>query len=94
MADYFATRGRITKADYGRFNVTNKESDRYVFKVPGLRNIALTAPYFHDGSAATLEDAVHIMSRYQLGRTLTPAETKMIVKFLKSLSGEYKGGAL
>lgn len=94
MADYFATRGRITKADYGRFNVTNKESDRYVFKVPGLRNIALTAPYFHDGSAATLEDAVQIMSRYQLGRTLTPAETKMIVKFLKSLSGEYKGGTL
>lgn len=94
MADYFAYRGHVTKADLGRFNVTNDEADRYVFKVPSLRNVALTAPYFHDGSAATLENAVAIMSRYQLGRALTPAEIDMIVKFLKTLSGEYKGKAL
>lgn len=91
MGDYFAKRGKITKADFGRFNITNKEADRYVFKVPSLRNIALTAPYFHDGSAASLEDAVRIMSQYQLGRSLTTAETNAIVKFLKSLSGKYKG---
>lgn len=94
MGDYFAKRGNITKADFGRFNVTHRERDRYFFKVPSLRNVALTAPYFHDGSAATLEDAVRIMSLYQLGRTLTPAETDAMVKFLKSLSGEYKGKAL
>lgn len=94
MADYFAKRGDIGKADYGRYNVTGNEADRYVFKVPSLRNISVTAPYFHDGSAATLEEAVDIMGLYQLGRTLTPAETNMIVKFLKSLTGEYKGKAL
>lgn len=94
MNDYFAKRGNVTKADYGRYNVTKNEGDKYVFKVPSLRNVALTAPYFHDGSAATLEEAVQIMSLYQLGRTLTQPETDAIVKFLKSLSGEYKGKAL
>jgi cytochrome c peroxidase len=94
MNDYFAKRGNVTKADFGRFNVTKNEADKYFFKVSSLRNVALTAPYFHDGSTATLEEAVRIMSRYQLGRTLTPAETDAIVRFLKSLSGEYKGKAL
>ena len=94
MNNYFAQRGNITKADFGRFNVTKNEADKYVFKVPSLRNVALTGPYFHDGSAATLEEAVRIMSLYQLGRTLTPEETNSIVKFLRSLSGEYKGQAL
>jgi len=94
MNDYFAKRGNVTEADYGRYNVTKNEADKYVFKVPSLRNVALTSPYFHDGSAATLEEAVLIMSQYQLGRTLTQPETDAIVKFLKSLSGEYKGKAL
>ncbi len=94
MGDYFAKRGKINKSDLGRFNVTNKEADRYVFKVPSLRNVALTAPYFHDGNAPNLEEAVRVMSLYQLGRTLTPAETDVIVSFLKTLSGEYKGKAL
>ena len=94
MSDYFARRGKITKADYGRFNVTNKKSDRHVFKVPSLRNIALTGPYFHDGAAASLEEAVRLMGLYQLGRTLTPAEIDSIVQFLNSLTGEYKGKAL
>ncbi|HEY0766197.1 MAG TPA: cytochrome-c peroxidase [Pyrinomonadaceae bacterium] len=94
MNDYFTQRGNSTKADFGRFNVTKNEADKYVFKVPSLRNVALTGPYFHDGSAATLEEAVRIMSLYQLGRTLTPEETNSIVKFLRSLSGEYKGQAL
>ena len=92
MNDYFADRAKagvpITEADRGRFNVTKKPEDMYVFKVPSLRNVALTAPYFHNGSAATLEEAVDVMFRYQLGRA-APAEDKtLIVKFLKSLNGE------
>ena len=94
MGDYFAKRGHVTETDLGRFNVTNNEADKYVFKVPSLRNVALTAPYFHDGSAERLEDAVTIMSIYQLGRPLTAGETASIVQFLKTLSGEYKGKAL
>jgi cytochrome c peroxidase len=94
MGDYFANRGKITKADFGRFNVTKNEADRHVFRVPSLRNIAQTAPYFHDGSVARLEDAVTVMSIYQLGRPLKPSENEAIVKFLRTLSGEYKGKGL
>jgi cytochrome c peroxidase len=68
FGDYFRDRGNVTHADLGRFNVTQKEEDRYVFKVPSLRNIVLTAPYFHDGSAETLNEAVKVMVKYQLGR--------------------------
>ncbi|HKV42682.1 MAG TPA: cytochrome c peroxidase [Blastocatellia bacterium] len=91
MADYFADRGHITKADFGRFNVTGDPADRYVFKVPSLRNVELTAPYFHDGSVNTLEGAVQVMGKYQLGRHLSGEETAALVKFLKTLTGEYKG---
>jgi cytochrome c peroxidase len=94
MGDYFADRGKPTRADLGRFNVTGDQADQHVFRVPGLRNAALTAPYLHDGSAATLEDAVAIMARYQLGRRLSPAELQKITSFLKTLNGEYKGKAL
>lgn len=86
MADYFADRGNITPADWGRFNVTGRERDRYRFKVPSLRNVELTAPYFHDGSAATLTEAVNTMARYQLGRLLRPSQTEAIVAFLRTLS--------
>ena len=88
MSDYFAARGSVAEADYGRWNITKRESDRYCFKVPALRNITRTAPYFHDGSAATLEEAVTIMARYQLGRTIAPKETEQIIKFLGALEGE------
>jgi len=94
MADYFADRGDITPADLGRFNTTGREEDRYVFKVPTLRNIALTAPYLHDGSAPTLEAAVKVMVRYQLGRDLPPEDLAQIVEFLKTLTGEYGGKPL
>ena len=94
MGDYFANRGNPTKADLGRFNVTGNNADRHVFKVPSLRNVALTAPYFHDGSTARLEDAVAIMAKYQLGDQLSAKEISQIVSFLKTLSGEYKGKAL
>lgn len=94
MGDYFADRGNPTRADLGRFNVTGNATDRHLFKVPGLRNVASTAPYFHDGSAKRLEDAVTIMAKYQLGRQLSPEELDRIVSFLKTLSGEYKGRVL
>jgi cytochrome c peroxidase len=94
MADYFADRGEITQADLGRFNVTGKEADRYRFKVPSLRNVALTAPYFHNGSAPTLAVAVNAMARYQLGRQISAAETSRIVQFLETLTGEYQGTIL
>jgi cytochrome c peroxidase len=92
VADYFADRGRIVQADLGRFNVTGQEEDRYAFKVPSLRNVARTAPYFHDGSAKTLKEAVSVMAKYQLGRQLSADELGLIVQFLETLTGEYSGG--
>ncbi|MEI2740865.1 MAG: cytochrome c peroxidase [Candidatus Competibacter sp.] len=80
--------------DLGRYNITQIERDRGVFRVPSLRNVALTAPYFHDGRAATLEEAVRTMARVQLGKTLPPDEIDLIVQFLKSLTGEYQGRPL
>jgi cytochrome c peroxidase len=76
------------KIDAGRFAVTKKEEDRYVFRVPMLRNIAKTAPYFHDGSVDKLDRAVRIMASVQLGRTLDDATVTAIVSFLESLTGE------
>lgn len=72
----------------GRYEVTKKEEDKYVFKVPSLRNIELTAPYMHDGRATTLEDAVKIMTHYQLGREMKQEDINAIVEFLKSLTGK------
>jgi cytochrome c peroxidase len=91
MGDYFAQRGKITEADLGRFAITKEEEDRHVFKVPSLRNVALTAPYFHDASAKTLEEAVDVMFRYQLGRVASAQDKDAIVKFLSTLSGELEG---
>jgi cytochrome c peroxidase len=89
MGDYFADRGDVGTSDYGRFNVTGEERDRFKFKVPGLRNVALTAPYFHDAQATTLEEAVEIMARYQLGHDLKEQETAQLVAFLGTLTGEF-----
>jgi len=72
----------------GRYNVTKDDKDKYVFKVPLLRNIELTAPYFHDASTWDLSEAVNIMAEYQLGVTLTDDETKKIVAFLRTLTGD------
>jgi cytochrome c peroxidase len=74
--------------DTGRFELTGKESDRYVFKVPALRNAAQTGPWFHDGSIQSLEEAVRIMARHQLGRLLDAAEVVKVSAFLRSLTGE------
>ncbi len=94
MRDYFAQRGNITKVDYGRFNVTGREEDRHVFKVPSLRNVELTAPYFHDASVDSLDAAVEIMAFYQLGRRISDRDRKRLVAFLKTLTGEYQGKPL
>ena len=72
----------------GRYNVTKDVKDKYVFKVPLLRNIELTAPYFHDASTWNLSEAVTIMAEYQLGLTLSRDETNKIVAFLKTLTGD------
>ena len=85
--DYWVETGS-EKPDPGRFAVTKKEEDRYVFRVPMLRNVAKTAPYFHDGSVDRLDRAVRIMALVQLGRTLDDASVGSIVSFLESLTGE------
>ncbi|MCG3170871.1 MAG: Cytochrome c551 peroxidase [Pseudomonadales bacterium] len=72
----------------GRSAVTGKDSDRFSFKVPTLRNVELTYPYFHDGAANTLGEAVDIMGRLQLGRTFDAGQNASIVAFLKTLTGE------
>ena len=82
--------GPPTEADLGRFALTGKAEDRSVFRVPSLRNVARTAPYFHDGRVATLEQAVEEMARTQLGRTIAPREVDLIVRFLHTLTGEYR----
>jgi len=93
--DYFADRqAEMTEEDNGRFKQTKAERDRHRFKVPGLRNIELTAPYFHDGSMATMDDAVRAMAKYQLGIELPQPEVDKIVAFLRTLTGEYKGKLL
>jgi cytochrome c peroxidase len=74
--------------DPGRFKVTNNAADRMMFKVPTLRNIAKTAPYFHDGSAKTLPEAVRMMGKHQLGLELSDAEVSSIVAWLGALTGE------
>ncbi|MEI9947954.1 MAG: cytochrome c peroxidase [Pseudomonadota bacterium] len=94
LRDFFADRGHFDNADLGRFNVTQREQDRFVFRVPSLRNVALTAPYFHDGSAATLEEAVTTMASYQLGRELDDRDRTALVAFLRALTGEYRGKSL
>jgi cytochrome c peroxidase len=87
LEDYWKATGSQT-IDKGRFDVTNNLDDLYVFRVPSLRNVAMTAPYFHDGSVMALPDAVRIMARVQLGVMLPDADTRVIVAFLESLTGE------
>ncbi len=80
--------------DVGKFAVTHKKEDLYVFKVPSLRNISRTYPYFHDGSVWNLEDAVQVMAKVQLGKELTEDQVDKIVAFLKALDGEIPRHAL
>lgn len=74
--------------DQGRFEVTKSDADKMMFKVPGLRNITKTAPYYHDGSVATIEEAIKTMGKFQLGRDINDADAKSIATFLETLTGE------
>ena len=85
---------RTSNPAEGRSAVTGKDADRFAFKVPTLRNVELTYPYFHDGAADTLAEAVQVMGRIQLGRQYGPDETAKIVAFLKTLTGEQPQFAL
>ena len=90
-ADYFGERSReieYNSDDEGLKGFTSKDEDLHKFKVPILRNIALTAPYFHDGSFQTLDEAVRAMARYELGKKLSSAEVDSIVAFLHTLTGQ------
>lgn len=81
---------RATKSkevDKGRFSVTNNHADEYLFKVPMLRNVVMTPPYFHDGSVAAVPEAVRIMAKLQLGRDINDSQIKKIIAFLDSLTG-------
>jgi cytochrome c peroxidase len=87
LEDYWTVTGSRS-VDNGRADVTKDPADRYVFRVASLRNVAMTPPYFHDGSVAALPDAIKIMARLQLGVSLSDADTSDIVAFLVSLTGE------
>lgn len=76
--------------DLGRFEFTGNVEDRFFFKVPPLRNVTLTAPYFHDGSVPTIREAVERMNHYQLNRSINSSEIDLIVTFLKTLSDKTK----
>ena len=90
--DYFAARGSdILEADLGRFNVTKQEDERHFFKVPVLRNIEVTYPYFHDGTVEKLSDAIEKMATYQLNVELSERQIAEVEAFLLALTGEYKG---
>ncbi|HET7189435.1 MAG TPA: cytochrome c peroxidase [Gemmatimonadaceae bacterium] len=80
-----------TLTDSGRFKVTGRPQDMMVFKVPSLRNVAHTGPYFHDGSVGDLRQAVRLMARHQLGKELNDAQVGSIVTWLGSLTGELPG---
>ncbi len=90
---YFSDRNTpLTQADIGRQSFTKALSDFHRFEVPNLRNVALTAPYFHDGSVPTLDDAVKKMVRYQTSAgTLSQGDIDDIVAFLKTLTGKFQG---
>lgn len=92
--DYFQKRGNVTEADYGRYNVTKKEEDRFKLKVPTLRNLEVTYPYFHDGTQKTIKEAVSAMGAYQIEEGLTADEIASIEAFLRTLTGEYRGKKL
>ena len=98
-ADYFKDReinakSGLTDADNGRWAQTKVERDRYRFKTPTLRNVAQTWPYYHDGSVPTLDKAIDMMARYQVGREMPAADVKKVQLFLEALTGQYKGQTL
>lgn len=98
-ANYFEDReltqkSGLTDGDNGRWAQTKVERDRYRFKTPTLRNVALTWPYYHDGSVNTLDEAVKMMAKYQVGREIPDADCNKVVSYLNALTGQYKGKTL
>ena len=92
---YFEQRDMaLTEEDNGRFKQTKLDRDRHRFKVPGLRNVELTWPYYHDGTRHTLDEAVADMALYQVDAELAADEVSAIVAFLRTLTGEYQGKKL
>lgn len=91
---YFSTEDSKLNLNLGRYNVTGREEDRHVFKVPSLRNIALTGPYLHLGGIEKLEDVIELMARYQLGRKLPVEDIHSLKAFLLTLTGEWQGQLL
>jgi cytochrome c peroxidase len=88
LGEPYWTHTRSERIDEGRYSVTGEEEDRYLFKVAALRNVEKTDPYFHDGSVATLEEAVSIMARLQVGRQLEREEAELVTAFLRTLTGD------
>jgi len=86
--------GERSPSDLGRIRITMMPRDRHVFRVPSLRNVAVTAPYFHDGRESSLSGAVKTMAKAQLGRRIRKDEVRQIVAFLKTLTGKYRGKIL
>ena len=98
-ANYFEDRevnvkSGLTDADNGRWAQTQIERDRYRFKTPTLRNVALTWPYYHDGSVQTLEEAISMMAEYQVGSKMNDSEVAKVKTFLDALTGKYQGQTL
>ncbi len=98
-ANYFQNReindkSGLTDSDNGRWAQTKVERDRYRFKTPTLRNVALTWPYYHDGSVATLEKAIEMMAEYQVGRKMSEQDVAKVKAFLDAQTGQYQGKTL
>ncbi|MBO5781164.1 MAG: hypothetical protein J6R08_01705, partial [Opitutales bacterium] len=94
LKDYFADRGDVNDADKGLYNFQKDDKNMGRFKTPTLRNVALTYPYFHDGTVKTLEEAASHMLKYQSGVSLSKEDIKKIVSFLEALTGEFDGKPL
>ncbi|MGM4915568.1 cytochrome-c peroxidase [Rhizobium sp. 768_B6_N1_8] len=78
----------------GRYTITHQDGDKQYFRVPSLRNVAVTGPYFHDGRADSLEEAVQVMAKTQVGQDISSEDIRAIVQFLDTLTGEYRGAPL
>jgi len=94
FGDFFADKAATTFPDQGRYNITGRERDRHVFRVPSLRNVAVTAPYFHDGRTNSLREAIELVGRYQLNRELSAQDLDYLEAFLRSLTGNYQDRSL
>lgn len=94
MANYFDDFPSNDKASLGRFNVTGDEEDKHKFKVPSLRLVVLTPPYFHDGRIEKLDETIRSMGKYQLGRQIPDQDIASIIHFLYTLPGIYQGKSL